>query len=312
MDEVYNAIWNMGTAAWLSLTAICVWLGGKLNGAFLSALFGALGGSISAYLLASRSERRNKLREELAATNNAIGMTNNIINAMLSLKGQHLVSIDERYREQFEGYFTSVVAPTQSPIPRELILHADFRVVSAPHTMIEQLQRTITDRVTRSLAAQMLIGNLTRSVQTFVHTLDQRTMLIQQMREIQPARQLLLYLGLPDANGNVDDTYPDVMTAMMAYINDCIYFSALMVEVLARHGKALRRAYGWRAPKVVELDMTDERITPLMPDRAHYPDFELQFRPPAKLGRFARIWAWGVRRFNAATTALQEANSGGR
>lgn len=135
----------------------------------------------------------------------------------------------------------------------------------------------------------MLIGSLQRSIEALARSLDQRTHLSQAMRQGPPDMLPLLYFGLPQPNGNVDDTFPDSLTAMTVHIDECLYFSELLTEILAGHGAALRKAYGRKAPMILEMDYTDPRIAPLMPDRSGFTDFEEQFRGPKKPVGLAKV-----------------------
>ena len=161
--------------------------------------------------------------------------------------------------------------------------------------MIDELQHMIIERVARSPLAQMLIGSLQRALAALARTLELRAQLIQQMHRAPQPVQMMLYFGLPDNAGNQDDTFPDTLTAIKVHVDECIYYSELLMEILGKHGAALRKAYGKRAPEIVVLDMSDPRVAPLMPDRSQFADFERQFRQPKKPARRDRFNSWVAR-----------------
>ncbi|MBN9544055.1 MAG: hypothetical protein J0I19_01175 [Alphaproteobacteria bacterium] len=280
--------WSALHAVWSFVSII----GDKLNGNFPAALFGAMGGSASAYWLGVRNDRRNRLREEIAATNNAIGLITNIMNIMLSLKGQHVKPITDRYEQSFAEFFAIAIAPNPPPPPRVFELQANFQIIAMPETMIGDVQRVIIEKVTRSTFAQMLVGSLQRSLAALARTLDLRTQIIMNMRQVPQPAQILYYFGLRDGTGNQDDTFPDTLTAMKAHVDEGIYYSELLIEILGKHGKALRKVYGRRAPIIVKTDNSDPRFAQLWPDRSQFKDFEEQFRAPEKPGRWPTERAW--------------------
>jgi len=57
-----------------------------------------------------------------------------------------------------------------------------------------------------------------------------------------------------------------------------------------RHGKKLQAQYGFRAPKVVQLDYSNARVNALLPSCRDYPDFETQLRPAPPMPIMTPVW----------------------
>lgn len=246
-----------------------------LNSNFSAALFGAFAGAWTAHHIAMRSERQKRLRDEILGVNAAIVLATNISNTFISMKRQHVLGMSKLYRRSFDEFVATHINPPN--VPTEHVVITDYRALAMPVTTIGELRSTLAERVASCGSAMNIVAHLNQSIDGLSKVLAGRESTFALLRQKNEADRIKTYFGLPDSNGNIDERYPNEMTAIQGYVDDGIYFPMLLCEVLAAHGKKLAQAYGRRAPKVsnIEYQPFPEGI---LPDPAGYPDFENQYR----------------------------------
>lgn len=146
-------------------TVVCA-AGQLLNGAFLSALFGAGGGAFATYLLTSRLERRKRLLDEIAGVNSAISLAATIAGAGFALKGQHINGILDSYRREFDRFrrFTLLAHYLNGRRKLVYVFTADFKEVAPPPTLHDDLRSTIVGRIPSATQAIIVVNSLIQSV----------------------------------------------------------------------------------------------------------------------------------------------------
>jgi hypothetical protein len=258
-------------------------LWGLLNSNFSAALFGALAGALSAHFIAAKAERDRQLRAEIAGVNNALELTNSISNTFLGLKRQHVNPLLDAYRRSFGEYvaFMAQQHPPPPAPPAVLTILFDLRTLQVPLTPIAELRSTILSRSPNSSHAISLSVTLHQTISTLSEVIQKRNDMVLTLGTLPTEQRADICFGLRQSAGRIDETYPNLITGIWQHTDDAIYFSILLVDVLYAHGRALAKRYGRRAPRVLSVDRS--RVpTCLLPNSADYPDFEAQFRPPAK------------------------------
>ena len=280
--------------------ALNVWQ--YLDSNFSAALFGALAGALGAHFIAARSERRRRLLSEISGVNNAIELSNTIANTFLAIKRQHVKSLGETYARDFEKFavFLSLPRPPPPAPPALYVFVADFRTFPMPLTPVVELRETILNRIQTSVRAISISIPLHQCIDSFATVLGARVAVFQRIRALPDADKVAVYFGLRTSAGDIDETYPDLMLGLCNNVDDAIYFSILLEEILVAHGNTLAKRYGRASPKILKIDNSNVPAD-LLPDRANYPDFERIFRaiiPPHSvlnnlLRRATAVWSKG-------------------
>jgi hypothetical protein len=89
------------------------------------------------------------------------------------------------------------------------------------------------------------------------------------------------YFGLPDSDGHVDRTYPDLVSGIYTLTDDCIYFSMQLADGLIARGDSLRKKYGKGAPSITRTNWSSIRAEGLLPEDTLYTEWSTKFGPPA-------------------------------
>jgi hypothetical protein len=247
----------------------------------ITAGFASFAGAYGAWKISSRSDRRRRISDEIVDANIAVAISHTVTNKMLALKGQQVVGLLERYQAVFEKYWAILQQAAAPGAPLQVFtLIADFQNSSVPYVAADDLQKAV-ERVRRSTSAPIILASLQTAIEGLRQSSALRNDLSQRLRGSTPEVMVTAYFGTRTGAGNFDQSYPDALTQIGLQTDDCIYFSMLLSEILMRHGKTLRKEYGFRAPKIVRLDYSSARIQGLLPKVSEYRDFEAQFRPPA-------------------------------
>ena len=197
------------------------------------------------------------------------------------MKRQHVREIARLYRDSFDRYVATIISPPEQPTVFTFI--TDFRSLPMPLTCIAELRQTLLDRVPSCGAALSISVPLHQSIDGLANALSKQEASFAFLRSIPNEHdRISAYFGLRTSNGNIDERYPHLMSAIISFVDDGIYFPMLLCEVLTAHGHSLAKSYGRRSPKVSTITYRGvEDETDLLPDRANFPDFERSFRPSA-------------------------------
>jgi len=277
----------------LTVADIISGIWGFLNTNFSAALFGALAGAYAAHRIALRKERTDRLVGAIEATNTAIGLTNSIANVYISIKRQLLMNLAATYREQFEQ-FANQIQQAEGVIgqaPNIVTVLADFRNISVPTVPIAALRDVVAAKIGPSVHAGSLTQSLSQSIESFDRSIKVRNQSIIALHQCGDEERVLRYFGLR-VPGGIDETYPDVMHGLTLQIDDCIYFSMKLAEILVQHGRnlpeLLKRA--GKNPNVVTVSYENVPQA-VLPNPDDYPDFERQYPTPLKSTKIKQsVW----------------------
>ena len=81
----------------------------------------------------------------------------------------------------------------------------------------------------------------------------------------------------------MDSSYPDSMESISSNLDNCIFFSKVLVEDLIEHGLKIAKEFGRKSPKIHRVDLTEAERSGLVPDSGLYDDW-LRLHTPATLG----------------------------
>jgi hypothetical protein len=274
-------------ASWLSGQACYVLetIGAGMNSSFSTALLGSLAGAfagaIAAQRIAERSKRREALLTEIRSTNSAIMIAGSICNTVLAVKIQHVKPLwdkyqaDEAARAEFEH--KRKVGQSQGNAPFQFT--AELRTFPCPTLPIGTLQDLVFNRLTVYGRPLSTVATLAQSVVEMADAYVHRAELIEAFNSGQvPADQMpYYYFGLRLPTGHTNRKYPDIVSAISSYTDDCIFFSSLLANDLHAHGQQLRTAYekafGKCAPTISRADFSAVKENGMHPPDTEYADW---------------------------------------
>ncbi|MDE1987545.1 MAG: hypothetical protein KGJ28_13470, partial [Alphaproteobacteria bacterium] len=117
-----------------------------LDSNFFSAAFGALFGALAAALIAARTERRRRLRDEIAACNVSLGLCVAVANVFIAIKRQSVRPMVSQYRQQLQALQAVAQAPAPGVVPVHVV-QLDLKTVPIAWVPMEALNASISDRV---------------------------------------------------------------------------------------------------------------------------------------------------------------------
>ncbi len=246
-------------------------------GTFIAAAAGTYG----AQVVIEKTKNKEMLIEEIRNTNAAIMLAFDACNTFLSLKKQHVKSLEETYAAQLN---TIGNLPAPPPGYQTLIdLQLDFRSLMPMVIPADLLQKTVYEKISLSGRPLSLIIALIRAKETLNHCIENRNKFITDFKsnpaqnEEGHADRMALYLGIPNREGHVDTSYSDALKGIVNSTDDCIQFSKWLCEDLSQHGLSISKRFGKDAPKVHKPDFSLAANNGLMPDIASYKDWETAF-----------------------------------
>lgn len=248
--------------------------------AFVGGLAGALGGALGAQHIIERSGRRAELLRELRNTNAATMVGFSIVNAALALKNQHVQPMYEKFQSdkaalaklEADRAAGQLVPGTQFPFV------ADLRSFPAPIVPIETLKALVFDKISAQGRALALVSVIEQSLVGLHNTIGHRDAMCRRFQSGAIPNQQIphYYFGLPLPSGT-NQEYPDLVETIHEYLDDLVFFAALLCEDLNSHGKAVRKAFfetfGKEAPKAAAADFSGPRKSGLLPPDKNYADW---------------------------------------
>jgi hypothetical protein len=266
---------------WLS------WHNGQalLNSAFTTSLVGALAGAYAGARAAQRITERAKDREQLLAqirtTNAATMVAFSACNAGLAVKKHHVQSIYGEFvraRAELQAYWQQR-ATGQRQGNAEFRYVAGIRTFPAPSAPIETLKDLVFHRISAYGRPLALVAVLEQSFTGVKEMIAKRDTLIHRFASGAVPKELVpnYYFGMPLPNGDTNQEYPDLIEGIHSYVDDIIFFSALLCDDLVAHGNRTHTLFttqfGKGAPSVSTADFTNPRKQGLIPTDAQYEDW---------------------------------------
>lgn len=248
------------------------------NSAFITSLVGALAGAWAgaraAQKIAERSKAKDVALAELRSTNAAIMVSFSIFTSALSLKNQHVKPMYVAFQEK-KAELADAEAKWAAGQKAQLEFQADMRKFPTIVVPIEVLRDLLFHKTSATGRPLALVAVLEQSLQGLDKTIATRDRLVDGFsREVPKELMPRLYFGLPLPNGDVDNSFPDVVEAAHSYTNDIAFFSKLLCEDLMAHGARVHEASEQllrkQAPRVSQVDFTTPKAAALLPPDADY------------------------------------------
>lgn len=272
------------------------------NSTFFIAIAGAFAGAFAGAYIAQKIAENNKNRDELIKeirnTNAAVILAMSICNSFIGLKRQQVKELKEKF-DQLKARFLQFHAQRNNgQIGKEVAFEfeADLRSLSLLPLPMAVLQQQMFEKLSlsgRPLSLQLALVQTAHALNEFV---DRRNRLIEGYKGSphSPDKLASLYFGLRDQSGHINEEYPSCLNAIHSHTDDGIFFSLLLCDDLALHGKQLEekfaKQFGRPAPKAVSSDFSKAKELGLIPDAAPYSDWITGFvQKEAAFSRWERL-----------------------
>ena len=196
----------------------------------ITAAFGSLIGA----WLASRSQAKRRVVDELRAVHTAHALCFSIINRALSLKGLQIRPMKERHDR--------AVAAFQGHQRGPLELALDLQTISQHKFPEAALEKIVFEKCEAGARALVSVAALSGAIDDLRNSIDYRNGLISEFREqrdkMTELDRIQLYVGAPKA-GEVDARFVSNVQALSKQTDDCIFFSMFLAGELMRYGSVL-------------------------------------------------------------------------
>ncbi len=245
------------------------------------AAIGSAGGALGAAWWLNNRDKKKELKKEIQNTNAAIGMAFGVTNTYCTFKDQLVNPITTNYArasEQLDAHHNAV-ADGGNPV---FEFEADFRFLTPPLNTSFELHSQLYEKLTIVGRPLHCLITLQQTIHSLHTSILHRNQLINNAKaqQLQDLALSAFYFGLVDAEGNTDESYPNVMKSIQELTDDCIFYSNLLAEDLGIHGKILQKEYGRNAPKVMRIHLHDKTKETLLPSGENHQDI-LSWKYPA-------------------------------
>jgi hypothetical protein len=258
--------------------AVYSFVSSSLFGTFLSTLVGAGFGAWGAQRLSERALRTHELLESLRKANAIIVLAATITNNALSLKGQFVKPLTDRYlsnREAAEAHNKSVLGGLNPPPQMFQAELTKFTPLVAP---VESLGNIVLEGALMPGRALALTVMLQKSIAELSSAIALHTSLVDNFYAANLPHDIYCqdYFGLKRRDGNENRMYHDALLAIRQYNNDVIFFGSELSDALQTHGQKVRAKLARRrrgVPKVSSVDFSHPAKLGLMPPRSDYEEW---------------------------------------
>ena len=248
------------------------------------AAFGTLIGAF----LASRSQAKRRVIEELRALHAAYTVSFAIINKALAIKRQHIHPM----KEEFDGVVAVYDAWMEHQRGQPPTIGLNMKTLSKVRSANATLEKTVFEKVSlghKGLAAALSLEDATDELNA---SIDYRNNLVSDFQKNGPEateERIHLYVGAY-REGQVDTRFADNIEALSRQADDCIFFGTILSEELFKRERIVRARNWWKyrlseVPRQYPADWTIAREAGLMPDAMLYADWLRGFKKPPPLWR---------------------------
>jgi hypothetical protein len=262
----------------------CYWFVIKqfFNSVFFTSIAGSLAGAFAgaygANWIVERTKYREQLVKEIRDTNAAISLAHNVCNSLLLMKKQHIKPLKEKLDEDKARLQAHLKQFLHGQISETTPCHffIDLETLSPSLLPVDFLHKQVFEKLSLVGRPLTLVPELTKAVHNLSECLEKRNQLIENYKisDISSELRLRLYLGLPQANGEINNEYPHLINAIYGYTEDSIFFSQLLCKDLIEHGNQIagqfRKKFKKGAPRVSEVNFDIANELGLMPNTDEY------------------------------------------
>jgi hypothetical protein len=241
-----------------------------LNSEFISAMLGALAGALAgAYggaWIVERQGQKKRLVEEVRATNIAISLSIFTMNAILTIKKQHIqgmVDIYGNHRKEFDKIINGGKK-------EEFSFQGDWETLPLMELPLAPLRDAIYSKIDATHSTIAAFSAFEAANGHFSEAIRLRNDFIKEIQtRVNPLStidRLNIYFGLRQDSGIVDARYPTMLEAASNYVDAAALFSAVLAALLIKHGQSEVRKLGKKAPKIISMNISNAFSQKLMPE----------------------------------------------
>jgi hypothetical protein len=203
---------------------------------FVGPLAGAFAGAMTAQGIAKRNATIQRQLDELRATNAAVIAASATVHAAAGLKRQHVRTMKNAYDElclaRDDAHLTGGV----------FHFKADLQSLPPFRTTLPMLEKLVYERISTSPGPLALYALLAQSVGGVNDAIEGRNALVKALRARSPIPDDELadiYFGLFSADGHADESFPQLIEALVVNLDCTILFGCVLTDELAKHAKKL-------------------------------------------------------------------------
>jgi hypothetical protein len=207
---------------------------------FAIAFAAAFAGAWGAQNIAERRKRHLDLTAELRETNAAVALAATVFSVFANLKEQHVATLWGNFRLLKRAMEFQRQIP--QPERREFHIGFDMKTMSVPSMPIDRLRSIVFERISITGRPIQLASILFSEIDELKISCARRNEFIAGFRELSKPQQIARYFGFRDADGHVDENFPNTIEAIYSEVDCCIFFSWLLCRDLSRHSKLVARS----------------------------------------------------------------------
>lgn len=264
------------------ITFVATYAGKFLNSAFalsfVGALAGAAGGGLAAQRVIEKYKLRDELLKEIRNTQAAMMVSFTVCNTTLLMKKQLVRPMFDRFSEAHADFlkYRKERQSGQRQGNAQYRFQMDMQEFVAPDLPVETLKTLVFDRVSTFGRPIVLVAQIEQASDGLRAAIAKRSRLVDGFKAslLEPESLALTYFGEKLPTGHTHREYADIVEVIHSYTNDLIFFSGLLTNDLATHGKALGdgfvRKFGKGAPMIVPPDFSGPKRSGLYPSESDY------------------------------------------
>lgn len=248
-----------------------------LNSSLTSSLVGAFAGAYAAMRFADHKERDKIAIERLNATNISVTLAAAIAIHAMTFKKQLSKDICDQYkadRQRFQDY----LAKNTSEAPA-IKIEYDFRSISFFEHEGSELKTLVNQKTAAPGKTIMATFQLSQSLHSLEHIIENRTSEIARLTglkdQLRPVDFSKVYFGLPNAEGDIDERFHDLVIALEDLTDSIVFFSTYIAKEMGEQSTKLAKEIGKKAPPAVvwNFDNMDAEDAELIPKGEKFPDW---------------------------------------
>ena len=235
----------------------------------VSTFVAAFAGTLGAQALAERTTSRKALLSEIRGVNAALGVVFTITNTYITVKKQYVNTLVRDHETQ--------AAARKAHAGALFAVHLELQTISPPFSPIDELRTLLRERITPDGGAMFLLTPLTQRIRDFDDAINKRNDWIAEVKAMpsnSDSIKCAWFFGVPYDTGRTDARYPNLISAFKSKTDDCIAFSILIGQSLARYGERLAKRYGDDAPRITKASF--DQVADILPDMSLYSGWSKQ------------------------------------
>lgn len=233
-----------------------------------SAAAGAYFGGLGAQNYARKLERKERISNQVASINYAIGAYAALLDVLVDYKKQLVRSMCDAYFDDIER----LKSHDFSKGPFEHV--ADLKSLPEVWVPLNDLNSVLSHETNIHMKGMQASFRLNRMIDGLNQIILERNNFIVEFRSTHDNVKQLIYFARPLPNGSVDTRYLSYMTGLKDYMDDSLFYCSVVLCELEKAGIEVKEEYpssrGDRGPKVISIDYSAAARDGVIPDSTNY------------------------------------------